>query len=164
MKVIIIYESFFGNTQKVAQASFDALAARCEVQILHIDEFKTELLKNCDLLIAGSPTRAFRPTPGIISCLKTIPDSVLTGIYVATFDTRISENSVNSFVRMMMKWFGYAAKPLSNLLHRKGGLLLTNPEGFIVNGTEGPLADQELTRVKSWAIHLIELLSEKRKL
>jgi hypothetical protein len=54
----------------------------------------------------------------------------------------------------MIGWFGYAAKPIADRLERKGGRLVVPPEGFFVEGTEGPLAAGELKRAAEWASRL----------
>ena len=76
----------------------------------------------------------------------------LKGIKVAAFDTRISVVEANSnFLRVMVKLFGYAAKPIADKLIKKGGALVVTPEGFIVEGSEGPLKKGEIERAKDWA-------------
>jgi hypothetical protein len=47
--------------------------------------------------------------------------------------------------------FGYAAEPIADRLQKKGGTLVTPPEGFYVGDTEGPLLDGELERATAWA-------------
>jgi hypothetical protein len=54
-------------------------------------------------------------------------------------------------LRFSIKLFGYAAKPMAEALTRKGGALAMPPEGFLVNGTEGPLQEGELERAAEWA-------------
>jgi len=51
----------------------------------------------------------------------------------------------------MVKLFGYAAEPIAKRLGRKGGELAVTPEGFLVEGTEGPLKEGELERAAAWA-------------
>jgi hypothetical protein len=55
----------------------------------------------------------------------------------------------------MVKLFGYAAIPIANRLRKKGGELALPPEGFIVEGTEGPLRRGELERAADWARQLV---------
>ena len=50
----------------------------------------------------------------------------------------------------MVKIFGYAAKPIADRLVKKGGKLIAAPEGFFVEGTEGPLTEEELERTEKW--------------
>ena len=51
--------------------------------------------------------------------------------------------------------FGYAAKPISDRLKKKGGELIIPPEGFFVEGIEGPLKEGELERAADWAKQII---------
>jgi hypothetical protein len=46
---------------------------------------------------------------------------------------------------------GYAAKPIANLLMKKGGTLAMELEGFAVMDSEGPLKEGEIGRAKEWA-------------
>ncbi len=63
MKTLIIYESFFGNTEKIAQAISEGLGASMNVEVCKVGDVKPEQIENADLLIVGSATRAFRPSP-----------------------------------------------------------------------------------------------------
>ncbi len=111
------------------------------------------------LLVVGSPTRAFRPSPATNGFLKNIPTNGLEGVKAAAFDTRISEDDANPRVlRFLMKLFGYAAEPVSKKLNKKGAEIIVAPEGFCVNDTEGPLKQGELERAAAWAKKIIEIL------
>jgi hypothetical protein len=91
--------------------------------------------------------------------LNKIPLNGLKGIKVAAFDTRISTVDVNSrFLNVLVKLFGYAAKPIAYKLEKKGGSLVIPPEGFLVKASEGPLKDGELERAADWAKLIIETL------
>jgi flavodoxin len=65
MSILIIYDSVFGNTQKIARAIGAALGSQENVETLRVSAVKPEQLAELKLLIAGSPTRQFRPTAGI---------------------------------------------------------------------------------------------------
>jgi len=152
MKVLIIYDSIYGNTERIAQAIGNALASQEDVETLRVSNVKPEQLTGLKLLIVGSPTRAFRPTPAINNLLGRIPMNGLKGVKVAAFDTRISIDDIKSpILHTLAKLFGYAAKPISDTLKKKGGELTTPPEGFFVKGTEGPLKEGELERAANWA-------------
>lgn len=151
MKALVVYDSFFGNTKQVALAIGNAIGSQGNVKTLHVSDAKPEHLKGLDVLIVGSPTRAFRPTKPIIGFLNSIPQDGLKGIKVAAFDTRVSTKDVQSrFLDMMMRLFGYAAEPIADRLKKKGGALIAQPEGFFVKDSEGPLKDNELERASSW--------------
>jgi flavodoxin len=156
MKTLIVFDSFFGNTEKIARAIGDELAGTSDVEIIRVGDFRPEHLADLGLLIVGSPTRAFRPSPATGKFLAGFPEGGLKGIKTGAFDTRISEGDVNFMLRVMMKVFGYAAKPISDKLSKRGGVVAAHPEGFIVSGKEGPLKEGELERARSWAQRIVE--------
>jgi flavodoxin len=152
MKVLIVYDSVFGNTEKVAQAMGDALRPQAEVDVLRVANVKPGQLAGLDALIVGSPTRAFSAMPAIKQFLGSIPAGSLDGIKVAAFDTRIDiEQTGPRFLALLARVFGYAAEPIAKRLERKGGELGAAPAGFVVNDSEGPLREGELERAADWA-------------
>jgi hypothetical protein len=58
-------------------------------------------------------------------------------------------------LRILVNIFGYVAKPIADRLVKKGGQLIAFPEGFFVQGTEGPLKEGELKRVSDWAKQIL---------
>ncbi len=62
------------------------------------------------------------------------------------------EDTPSRFLRFMESVFGYAAKPISEKLRRKGAEIIAAPEGFFVKDTKGPLKEGELERAKKWAL------------
>ena len=152
MKTLIVYDSFFGNTEKIAQAIGNSLGSKEDVETLRVSDIKFEQLIGLELIIVGSPTRVFKPTKAIMNFLNKIPLDSLKGVKVAAFDTRISTVDVNSrFLNILVKLFGYAAKPIADKLEKKGGSLIIPPEGFFVKDSEGPLKDGEPERAADWA-------------
>lgn len=151
MKALVVYDSVFGNTEQIALVIGNALGSTDDAKTLRAAEVKPEHLNGLSLLIVGSPTRAFRPTKPIADFLNQIPASGLKGVKVAAFDTRISIADVSSrFLNVMVRLFGYAAKPIADRLEKKGGSLVAPPEGFFVKDSEGPLKDGELERAADW--------------
>jgi len=127
-----------------------------QVEVARVNQFKTKQLDGIELLIVGSPTRAFRPTKAITNLIKSLPDQKLVGMNVATFDTRVSVTDINNkILNIMVRIFGYAAEPIAKGLVKKGGNLVAPAEGFYVTGTKGPLKDGELEHAKDWAFRLI---------
>jgi len=158
---LVVYDSFFGNTERIAQSIGNALGRPEDVGILRVVDVGPEQLAGLKLLIVGSPTRAFSPSPAIKKFLKSIPRDGLKGVRVAAFDTRVTEEEIDSAVfilRIFVNIFGYAAKPISDRLVKKGGELVADPEGFFVQGMEGPLKEGELERASEWAKKLLAKL------
>ena len=54
----------------------------------------------------------------------------------------------------MESLFGFAAEKIGKALVRKGGSPIATPEGFIVEGSEGPIREGELERAEQWAVRL----------
>jgi flavodoxin len=166
MEVLVVYDSFFGNTERIAQSIGNALGRLEDVGILRVGDVRREQLAGLKLLIVGSPTRAFSPSPAIKKFLKNIPQNGLKGVKVAAFDTRIIDEEIDSAVfilRIMVNIFGYAAKPISGRLVKKGGQFIVPPEGFFVQEMEGPLKEGELERASDWARQIMAKFEHIKK-
>lgn len=152
MKALVIYDSVFGNTEKVAQAIGAALGTLEDVSVVRIGYAEPEQLAGLDVLVVGSPTRAFRPMPAVSSFIKGLPADALQGVRTAAFDTRVSPEDANSrILAFFVRLFGWAAEKIDKALTQKGGRQAVAPEGFYVLGSEGPLRDGELERAGAWA-------------
>jgi flavodoxin len=159
MKTVIVYDSIFGNTEQIAKAIGKALSSETEVEVLKVSQVNPEQLMGLNLLVVGSPTRAFRPTQAVKKLLGSIPGNGLKGVNIAAFDTGISLEDIDSSIgHFFINLFGYAARPIANRLVKKGGNLIIDPEGFFVKGSEGPLKEGELERAADWAGQILEKL------
>ena len=153
MKVLILYDSVFGNTEKIALAMAGALDDSSSA--IKVNDIDIKRLNEQDLLVVGSPTRGFRPTEEIAQLLKNLPDGYLKGKKAVAFDTRIPLESIgNKFFRGMVKLGGFADKVISNQLRKKGAEVLPST-GFFVNASEGPLAEGEVERAAEWIRSLV---------
>ncbi|HEY4976300.1 MAG TPA: flavodoxin domain-containing protein [Gaiellaceae bacterium] len=139
MKTLVVYDSLYGNTAQVAEAIGAAVAG--ESQVLRIGEAKPSELGSFELVIVGAPTQGGRPTEAMRAFLARVP--ALEGVKVAAFDTRLRARWVTVF--------GYAAGKITEKMESLGATLVTEPEGFIVEGKKGPLAGGELERAGAWA-------------
>lgn len=141
MKSLIVYDSTYGNTEKIARAIGAALTG--DVKVQKAGEVNAAELASYDLLVIGSPTYGGRPMPTVADFLGKIPDDAVKGKNVAAFDTRIPTK--------FAKLFGYAADRIAKSLKDKGANLMVPAEGFFVNGKSGPLKDGEEQRAANWA-------------
>ena len=89
MKTLVVYDSVFGNTEKVAQAIGAALGSPEEVGVLRVGDMVPEQMAGVEVLIVGSPTRMFSPTPATRAVLKALSAKALSGVKVAAFDLNI---------------------------------------------------------------------------
>jgi flavodoxin I len=154
MKALIVYDSMYGNTEKIAKSIGGAITG--DVKVLHIGEVNPYELESIGFLIVGSPTQGFRPTKSVQTFIESIPGDTLKGIDTAAFDTRIPTSEVGTGLRLLMKMGGYAAGRIAEALKKKGGNLAVPPEGFFVKDKEGPLKEGEVERAASWAKEIVE--------
>jgi flavodoxin I len=146
MKVVVVFDSVYGNTESVAKAIGAAIPG--QVQVLRVAEANPAALGPPDLLIVGGPTYGGRISEAMKVFLEGIPADALVGTRVAAFDTRLPTLSVHVF--------GYAAPKIAEHLQGKGGTLVGSPEGFFVKASEGPLKEGDLERAAQWAKGLVE--------
>ncbi len=144
MKALVIYDSAYGNTEKIAKAIGNAITGN--VKVFRVGEVNPAELNSFDLLVIGSPTQGGRTTLAMQEFLNKLPESALKGVNVTAFDTRFSIK--------IAKIFGYAAGKIASSLKTKGGNVIAPPEGFFVKGKEGPLKEGELERATNWAKEL----------
>jgi flavodoxin I len=141
MRALVVYDSFYGNTEKIAEAIGGAVTGG-EVSVLRAGEVGPPELENISLLVVGAPTQGGRATPAIRDFLGRITKAEINGVDAAAFDTRVASK--------VAKIFGYAANKIASSLKKKGANLLAEPEGFFVEGTKGPLTEGELERAAAW--------------
>jgi len=158
MRGIVVYESWFGNTERVARAVAAGLSARIQTELFPVDQAPVDISGRYDLVVVGGPTHVFsmsRPNTredairqgatgehatGIREWLDRLPEQPYTGV-AAAFDTRAGK------VRHLP---GSAAKKAAKVLHHHGLVMLEKPQSFYVSGVDGPLLDGETERAEMW--------------
>jgi len=150
MQTLIVYDSQFGNTEKIARAIGEAIGE--ETKVVHANDADPAVMATVDLLIIGAPTQGGRDTPPVRDLLKKIKRQALKDIRAASFDTRISAKWVGVF--------GYAAGRIGKELIAKGATLVVPPEPFFVTSDKVPtLPPEELERAVAWARAVVKQVS-----
>jgi len=134
LNILVVYDSVNGNTEALAKAMGAAITGK--VTVIKAGAVNPGMMEKADLLIVGSPTLGGKPTQAVQSLLAGVSKAALKGKGFAAFDTRISMG--------FAKIFGYAALKIADALTACGGTAKAAPEGFIVKGRKGPLAEGEL--------------------
>lgn len=158
MRTLVVYESLWGNTEKVARAIADGLSESGTVDVVDSDA-APERISGYDLLVLGGPTHAFSMTRSATRdeavTTRHAPHRVERGlrewlsrlerpaspIPAVTFDTRVDSPRLP----------GSAAKAARHELRSLGFDTAVAPRTFRVHGYEGPLLDGELDRARAWA-------------
>ncbi len=143
MNTLVVYDSQYGNTERVAQAIADTLRAFGQAQAVRVDPAHPVSFQGVDLLILGSPTQGFRPTLAMQFLLGNVSSQALRGLAVACFDTRFRGRL----------WKSSAAPRMARQLRTMGVEPIIQPESFFVKAMkkEGPLLDGEVERAATWA-------------
>ncbi|TDV44138.1 flavodoxin family protein [Actinophytocola oryzae] len=160
---LVVFESMFGNTKKIAEAVADGLRTELTVEVAEARSAPAVLGSEVDLLVVGGPTHAFgmsrrstRADAGRQGAdreaaagtgLREFVEGLAAGTArpaVAAFDTKVSRPRLP----------GSAARAARNRLRRAGFRTVSQAENFHVSGTPGPLLDGELARARVWGEQL----------
>lgn len=148
MKIQVLYDSYFGNTEAIAMTIVSALSRKHNVKAIYIKKDNPDL--DVDVFVIASPTRAFNMSEGFKTFFKK-QSRLFEGKQILICDTRIDiAKEGNRLLRFLVKLFGYAADSIEKQAKKHKGIISTEPVGFFVGGVEGPLLDGELERAGEW--------------
>lgn len=150
MRMLVVYDSLYGNTEKIAMAIAEGINGANEVETVHVKKVDYEALGGVDLFIIGTPTHGGRPTPDIQAFVDRISREGLKNASFSTFDTRFSAKDSSAGMRLLMRMIGYAADKVAKKFENEHCHLISPAEGFFVVGKEGPLKEGELERAIKW--------------
>jgi flavodoxin len=157
MKTLIIYDSYFGNTEKIAKEIFDAILEKKDTVITKVDKMDKADIESFDLLIVGSPTRAFKMTKNISGFLKSLDEEKLRNKKIALFDTRMNvEKADSKFLKFMAKHFGYAVDSMAKKIEKRAKNSILEEKWFYVKDSEGPLLETELENAREWVERILK--------
>jgi flavodoxin len=157
MNVLVIYDTVFGNTEKIAQQIGSGMQSKAFVQVVKVNDVTPAQIQETDYLIIGSPTRGFKATEGINELVKGLTLAQLEGKQIAVFDTRLDlQETKSAFARFMIKTGGFAANKMAKELKKNSIELSKEPEGFLVFGEKGEnMVAGEPERAAGWGKNLI---------
>jgi hypothetical protein len=162
MKIMIVFESMFGNTESVARAIADGLHSTNEVEVIGVADAPSEIGPDVGLLVLGGPTHAFGMSrPGTRDDARRQGDlrSDAQKLGIREWLERVRFASPQTAVavfdtRLRTAFAGSAARAARRRLQRLGRLTIVPPMGFIVAGVPGPLVDGEVDRARTWGAQL----------
>jgi flavodoxin len=147
MQTLVIYDSKFGNTEKVAEAIGRGIGSVSEVRVTSTAEAASvldSLAPRPDLVFVGGPTQNRGPSAGLRRFVEDLP-AALRGVPTACFDTRY---------RGPVLLMGSAAAGAAKALAKTGAEIVAPPESFFIV-RHGPMPQQtleagEITRAEAW--------------
>ncbi len=173
MRVLVVYESMYGNTHAIADHISEGLRSRHEVLTASVRDSLETIFDEFDLLVVGGPThvhgvstwatrKAAREAAEADEGLDLDPESGGLGLrdwfktvdghrsLAVAFDTRLDASAAMT---------GRAAKGIARRLRRHGYRLLGEPESFLVDKQNHLLAG-EADRAERWGEMMATALTE----
>jgi flavodoxin len=147
MQTLVIYDSKFGNTEKIAEAIARGVGAVSDVRVTSTAEVHSALealTSQPDLVFVGGPTHNHGPSAGLRAFVDALP-AALRGSPTACFDTRY---------RGPVLLMGSAAAAAVKALAKSGAEFVAPPESFFIV-RHGALQEQtlepgEIARAEAW--------------
>jgi hypothetical protein len=155
---LVVYESMYGNTEKVARAVAEGLRDHVDVMVCEVGA-APDTLPDVELLVVGGPTHAFSMSRAstredaarsaarpVISGRRGLREWIEglaapgTAVALAAFDTKVARPRLP----------GSAARAAARRLRQLGFRPVCPAETFHVQDREGPLAPGELERARAW--------------
>jgi flavodoxin len=149
-KVLIVYDSKYGNTKTVAETIAQGLkeVKGIETTLKSVKEVRPEAVPGFDAILVGSPNHIGRATSDIRKFIDNLGKMNLPGKAIAVFDTYMKEE-IGKAVKGMEKQVGEKAL---------GMRLLTPGLSIRVEGMKGPLTEGELPKCKEFGKRVGEKL------
>ena len=145
-KVIVVYESKYGNTKLVAEEIIAGIKESKGIEIvLHeVKSVNMDNVINSDAILIGSPNHWGRATGSIRKFIDGLGEINLNRIPVAVFDTYIGGD------------FGKAVRKMEKQITEKvPSLNLVTPGLSIkVKGLKGPVLEEELPRCREFGVKI----------
>jgi hypothetical protein len=173
MRIVVVYESSYGNTHLIADAIGDGLAVGNEVEVVPVAKASQELIDSADLVVVGGPTHVHGMSRGQTrqaateaahkpgSGLTLDPDAEGSGLRewfaslrpvttnAAAFDTRIDAAAI---------FTGRASKGISRQLRYHGFTEIAEPVSFLVT-KDSHLAPGQQASARKWGERLARTIT-----
>lgn len=166
MNILIVYDSYFGNTTEVAKSIFNRLREKHNVAISHVlNSNLKKSLQPYNCVIIGSPTRYGDTTKNIKKFIKY--KGINSDKKYFLFDTRMKEN--HFFKNPLHKYYmkkNYGSSSIEKMLSRKK-INIEASIGLYVRDSDGPMEryedklddwiNREINNIHNYSISLKDL-------
>ncbi len=177
MRAIVVYESMFGNTHRVADAIGQGLTESGEFEhvfVVPVDDADDELVRGTDLLVIGGPTHvrglsrrrsreqavtmATKPATGVTLDIN----APGTGLREWLDLLRVQAAMGAAFdTRLPFPLAGRASRKIERKLIERGYSLAVRSESFLVDN-HNVLHPGEIERASAWGRHLAAAVATHR--
>ena len=149
MNACVIFDTRYGNTQKIAESFEKGLkAAGIQTVCMNAKDVVVDSLKQYDLICIGAPTEAFSASKPMKEFLGKLKSADLSAKYCFAFDTKLDS-----------RFSGSAAKFIENELKNLGLQIIAPRESAIVFSVKTPargasLKEGEEKRFEQIGLHV----------
>ena len=146
MKVLIVFDTKHGNTQKVADLIADGINSveGTETEVVNVKDFELSENKTYDLILIGSPNHVGSHVKSIKKFIKNLSSSSLKASSFAAFDTYMRKD----FEKAVKKMEKQISENLPDSTMALPGLSIK------VGGMKGPIVEEDLSKCKEYGIKL----------
>jgi flavodoxin len=146
VKVIVVYESKYGNTKLVAETITEGMSnvEGIEAVIKELKEVDLNKTADYDAILIGSPNHYGGPTKGVKQFIDRIGKLQLNGKLFAVFDTYLGKKSDHFFEKAVRRMEKTINEKVPALRQIAPGLSIK------VQGMKGPIVEGELPKCKEF--------------
>ena len=147
MKVMVVYESKYGNTKRAAETIIEGMkeSGKVEVFFCKVKEVDFNKIADYDIILIGSPNHIGGPTRSVRKFVDGLAKLKLKEKQIAVFDTYLGED----FERAVKKMEKRIREKLPELKLISPGLSIR------VEGMKGPILSEELSRCKDFGRKIV---------
>ena len=151
MKVLIVYATKYGNTEKVAKLIAEGITSvdGNEAVVTKVKDVNLKKEASYDLILIGSPNHFGRHIGSIKKFINKLPKSQLKVNAYAVFDTYIAAD----FEKAVKKMEEQVSEVMPSLTKASPGLSI-KVEGK--GPSKGPIVNEELPKCKEYGIKLVK--------
>jgi menaquinone-dependent protoporphyrinogen IX oxidase len=160
MKGIVVYDTSYGNTKKIAETIAETLKeSGIEADLFYVRDVKKLNAKNYDFFVLGSPTKFGTMSFTTKFFLGKVKSEEWMNKPFAAFDTENPENIERA--RIENKEWSAAEKIAQKLREKKMNQLLPVLKALVI-GQKGPLVEGEIEKTKDYARELATKLKKEK--
>ncbi len=153
VKVLVAYDTKYGNTQRVAELIADGLkVAGAEAVVENMKKVNIDEAAGFDAILIGSPNHMGRPTRTFKKFVGNLQKANLEDMTLAAFDTYIGQKDEQEIIHPGGGEFQKALRKMEEQLKAKlPNLKLISPGlSIAVGGMKGPILDPDLPNCKEF--------------
>lgn len=189
MKSLVVYESMYGNTHRIADIVGAVLSAAGPTDVLSTPAARPELVNEADLVVVGGPTHVHNMSSRRTraqAAEMAAADAEALGVAPPPMDPSWDGPGLREWFRDLpvapepiaaaagqfgaafdtrinahALLTGRASKAIARRMSRHGFVLVTEPQSFLVDKTHGLLA-QEAEHARHWAQSILTIITTEK--